>query len=97
MLAAIRNNYSLVAVLLLKRGADPKVGDGRGLLPLHYAAVQGMIAVVKALIAGGADVNAKTWDSETPLSAAHVDISKHHSHKRCERAIQILSENGGID
>jgi ankyrin repeat protein len=38
--------------------------------PLHHAARQGNLAAVKALIAGGADLNVASFDSTTPLAIA---------------------------
>jgi len=38
--------------------------------PLHQAARQGNLAAVKALIAGGADLNKASFDSTTPLAIA---------------------------
>ncbi|MEM7055827.1 MAG: ankyrin repeat domain-containing protein, partial [Bacteroidota bacterium] len=46
--------------------------------PLHYAAEQGDLEVVKALIARGAEVNVKTGDDITPLhyavASGHLDV-----------------------
>jgi uncharacterized protein len=55
--AMIRRNEAL-ALLLLERGADPN-DPGPGFPPLHVAAYVGQPAVAKALIARGADVNAR--------------------------------------
>lgn len=41
-----------------------------GMTPLHHAARQGNLQAVKALIAGGADLNVASFDSTTPLSIA---------------------------
>lgn len=49
--------------------------------PLHYAADQGDLEVVKALIARGAEVNAKTGEGVAPLhyavAAGHLGIVEH--------------------
>jgi ankyrin repeat protein len=55
--AMIRRNEPL-ALMLLERGADPN-NAGPGFPPLHLAAYVGQPAVAKALIARGADVNAR--------------------------------------
>ena len=55
--AMIRRNEAL-ALFLLERGADPN-NAGPGFPPLHVAAYLGQPAVAKALIARGADVNAR--------------------------------------
>ncbi len=51
--------------------------DGRGDHPLHHAAGQGRTAIVRALIAGGADVNGCNAHGQTVLYCAgargHVD------------------------
>ena len=48
--------------------------DRAGSAPLHYAIAKG-VSVVSALIAAGADVNAKNDDDDTPLHrAADMDI-----------------------
>src|SRR5215471_11508599 len=53
---------------------DTPVGagsPGMGLMtPLHHAARQGNVEAVKALIAGGANLNATSFDSSTPLTTA---------------------------
>ena len=39
--------------------------------PLHWAASNGNASVVRALVAGGADMMAKNADGETPLEVAN--------------------------
>lgn len=43
--------------MLLDNGANPTLGDKRGLTVLHYAARFGFIDIVKLLIKYGADIN----------------------------------------
>lgn len=61
---------------LLRRGADPTVGDSRGLFPLHEACrttsvnAQTKLAIVKKLLDYKSPVNAAAKGDETPLHAA---------------------------
>ena len=68
-----------VATILLKHGADPNIKtkhDGR--TPLHYAAAEGRLAVVGALLKYGAIVDVKDNYGKTPLylatTNAHTDV-----------------------
>jgi len=57
---------------LLQHGANPNIGDKRGLTPLVVAARLGFVDGVNALIEGGARVNDANDTGETPLiSAVH--------------------------
>ena len=56
--------------------------------PLHEATNKGHIAVVKELLASGADVNARDCSGKTPL---HQALLNDHI-----EAVQILIVNGGI-
>ena len=74
---------------LLELGADPNLADTRGFTPLHISARNAWedhIPIIRALIKGGANVNALTKIGHTPLFMAaynnSVDIAK------------ILIENG---
>jgi ankyrin repeat protein len=53
--------------LLLKHGADVNARDENGRTPLYYAAEEGSIIAIKALVAAGADVNAQTKEGDCPL------------------------------
>jgi len=44
-------------------------GEG-GWTPLHDAALDGDVAAIEALLAGGANIHAKTEDGSTPLHTA---------------------------
>ncbi len=65
--AALYGNEMTIE-LLLERGADPKAATPDGLTALHVAA--GDLGKARALIAHGADVNAKTKAGRTPLLIA---------------------------
>ena len=49
---------------------DINARDERGFTPLHGAASYGHVAVVRVLLAQGADTNVKARDGQTPLDAA---------------------------
>lgn len=64
--------------LLIDLGADIHVSTKDGITPLHLAAAYGRIAAIKALIAHGAEVNARSRDlwggtrDHTPLEEALI-------------------------
>ena len=58
-------------------GADVNAkNDEHGMIPLHYAALDGHKEIVELLIANGADVNAKKANGETPLDWANAGDKK---------------------
>ena len=67
MLATLYGDANLVS-LLLKRGANPNRTDAAGATALMWAAHDP--AKVKALLAGGADVNVRSMTGRTPLLVA---------------------------
>ena len=63
---------------LLRAGADVSARNGAGLQPMHVAAMYQQLQVMKALVAGGADLNGRAEPGgERPLHfaarAGHVD------------------------
>jgi ankyrin repeat protein len=54
--------------LLLDHGANPTLGDKRGLTALHYAARFGYKEIVKLLMTYGADINLRDTNG---FNAAH--------------------------
>jgi hypothetical protein len=59
-----------VVDLLLQNGADPNASGDTGNRPLHTAAADGCLPLVKRLVKAGAKVNAKNDLDETPFSHA---------------------------
>lgn len=54
------------AIALLDGGANPNVADRRGRTPLHIAAQEGSLELVRKLVSKGADLNARTAKINTP-------------------------------
>jgi ankyrin repeat protein len=64
---------------LLQRKVNLRVIDRDGFTALHHASVFGRTEISKALIAAGAEVNAKSNDGSTPLfNAAKNGLSLPH-------------------
>lgn len=70
LLAATELEHSIVALLLLKAGADPRFSDEHGFTALHFAAENGDASLCDALIRAGATVDAPLENQETPLHRA---------------------------
>ncbi len=78
---AVTSGYKDIAKLLLLNGADPNAGTKDLLTPLHVAAHEGDLKMVKRLIKYGANVNSRDLEAnETPLfdaaRAGHADVVK---------------------
>jgi ankyrin repeat protein len=91
-----------VAEYLLELGADPNatLEPGKN-SALHRAAWWGSFEIVKLLIMKGADVNARDWGNETPLTLAmrkelYKDL-KPASRKSFRSIVKFLKKNGGIE
>jgi ankyrin repeat protein len=74
-------NQDAIVRLLLRRGADPNIGNDENMTPLNSAAYHGYTSVVEQLIEAGANVDAaETRYGYTPLAHAarngHVQIIK---------------------
>ena len=52
------------------KGASVEMNDMMARTPLHYAAANGNVGVVEALITAGANINSLTLGEETPLMKA---------------------------
>ncbi|CAG9109198.1 unnamed protein product [Plutella xylostella] len=75
--------------MLLERGAASEPANN-GLTPLHLAASEGRTAVIKTLVAHGADVRARSRDGYTPLHAA-----AHHGHSGAVN--ELLQANADVN
>lgn len=56
--------------LMLRAGANPRLGDNRGLTPLHLAP---SVLITQALLEAGADPNTTTQAQDTPLHLAALN------------------------
>jgi ankyrin repeat protein len=81
---AVRRGHRAMAELLISMGANVNATDARASTPLHYAAMQGDIGIVRLLLENSAIVYAKTvsgdYPGETPLHttafAGHLEIAE---------------------
>jgi ankyrin repeat protein len=81
--AAIDKGPNKVVLDYLARGGDPDLrGREFGSTLLHAAAFKGRTRLVEALVRAGADVDAVTGQSFTPLASA-----AHKGHIGCVRAL----------
>ena len=71
MLASYYGHVDAVQVLL-KHKADPEQRNGNGQSPIAGAAFKGDLAVVKALVAGGAQIEGASFDGRTALMMAAI-------------------------
>ncbi|XP_015190369.1 PREDICTED: acyl-CoA-binding domain-containing protein 6 [Polistes dominula] len=71
-------NQEKVREILLKNSTLTNVLDKDGLLPIHWAADRGHVAIIEYLIQHGANINSRDIDGQTPLhyaaSCGHVDV-----------------------
>lgn len=84
--AAEKGRLSQIKAILTGNPESVNAKDGRNITPLHYAAVNGHIEVVKYLIAKGAKINSRNNIGITPLYGAV-------SADRCE-AVKLLIAHG---
>jgi ankyrin repeat protein len=63
--ALANRNNAAVAQILIDHGADLTLRQSAGMTPLHYAAANGLEAIVKNLISRGVDLFARDNDGKT--------------------------------
>ncbi len=66
------STHEALALFLLDRGADPNMPDSIGRTALHAAVETGRLALVKALLAAGADPNARLTEAPFVLKGDFV-------------------------
>ena len=66
---AVLNDCFDIVKLFLEHGVDANQRDTNnvGKTLLHYAAQEGQLAIVEELLKYGADINAQTYEGETPI------------------------------
>src|SRR4051812_37034095 len=70
--AVKRNDLAAVQRLLMENPRNVAAMDGGGSTPLHWAANQGNLQIMKLLLAYRADVNLQQSEGFTPLHSATV-------------------------
>ena len=55
---------------MLQKGVDVTASDRRGISPLHLAAENGLVAIVRELALFGAEVDCEDLNGQTPLDYA---------------------------
>jgi len=70
---AAENGQLEVAKLLLKKGADPLLGDNENSGPIHLAAISGSIPIIDLLLENGVGIN---FRDDNGLTALHFALSR---------------------
>jgi ankyrin repeat protein len=70
------STHETLAMFLLARGADPNVPDSIGRTALHAAVETGKVALVKAMLAAGADPNARLIEAPFVLKGDFVSYER---------------------
>ena len=68
--SAAAAGHGKIVELLLKYKADPNVREQGGYTPLHAAAQNGDLAMIRTLLYGGADLTARSDDGKFPVDFA---------------------------
>jgi ankyrin repeat protein len=76
LLVAIRNGDSPQVQKVLGAGADANIADGDGTSALMHAVIESDVNVMKLLIEGGANVNARNALDSTALMYAATNVAK---------------------
>ena len=82
--------------MLVAAGADPNARDYRDRTPLHSVVKEDNVEVVRALLAAGADVNAKESDGSNPWIPKDPNDGKSPLHfATAPEVIAVLVRGGG--
>lgn len=96
MLAIERKNCFTAAILILKGlGVEKMVCKNRGTI-LHWCAIENDVALMKALIIEGADVNAKDENGKTPLHVIRCE-SNFYSYKKFDMIGLLLGSRADVN
>jgi len=87
-LAAEKDQYE-AAVLLLKNGADPLLGDNENSGPIHLAAISGSIRIIDLLMENGVDIDVQ---DDNGLTALHFALSR----RQFQAARHLINEGTDI-
>ena len=99
LIEAVRRGDVAAVRTLLRDGADPSAAQGDGLTALHVAAETGNLEITRLLIAGKADVGAKSRiGGYTPLHLAagggHADVVRALIQARAD--VRAVTTTGGV-
>ena len=93
---AVEQNQRESVKILLKAGANPNIArDEDGATPLHEAALLHNMGCVRDLVAGGANINAKDKEGNTPLQYALRSSSSDEERFRISMAFCELGADMG--
>lgn len=76
-LVVMPSTHETLAIFLLDQGADPNLPDSIGRTPLHAAVETGKAALVQALLARGADPNARLIEAPFVLKGDFVAYGRY--------------------
>ena len=97
LMAALIEGHAEAVELLVEYGIDLSVGNPGDLIPLSYATRGGKLAVVKALIAGGADPNFRHEDGGGVLhDAAEMGETELVKYFVSELKLRDSKDNNGV-
>jgi len=84
-----------IAQLLLEHGASVRMQNRNGQMPLHTASYHGLSGIVSLLLKFGADGNAQTNDTMTPLLlVSQSSLSSVQDDSQITEIAQLLLEHG---
>lgn len=93
---AARNGDARMVTLLLSKGADPKLKLRDGRTALHLAAEKHATGAVKALLAGGAPLEAQDQRHFTPLWSALAGGARHVAKILLARGARVVNPGAAV-